>query len=91
MDEYINIEKYRSISARLRQLEAELDSARTTMSSIMGFVADAWQSNAGDAFLETSDWTAKDIERLRFEMEELAAELDIRGVLQNCNAEPPTI
>ena len=80
MDEiYIDVEKYRSIAARLRQLAADLDSARSNMSAIMGFVGDAWQGGAADAFLETSDWTAKDIERLRFEMEDLAADLDTKA------------
>ena len=76
---YIDAEKYRSMAVRLRQLAADLGTVRVNMSAIMGFVGDAWQSGASDAFLETSDWTAKDIERLRAEMEDLAADLDAKA------------
>jgi len=75
-DIYIDREKYRSAAAALRQMAADLDDSRRSMAANMGFVGDAWQGAASDAFLESNEWTLKDIERLRFDMENFASDLD---------------
>lgn len=77
MDEiYIDCEKHKQVSRTLRRLANDLSSSRTNLLSIAGFVGDAWQGAASDAFLEADEWAAKDMERLRLEIEELADDID---------------
>ena len=73
---YIDCEKYRQASRTLRRLADDLGNSRASLSAIVGFVGDVWQGAAADAFLEANEWTAKDIERLRLDLEELAADIN---------------
>jgi WXG100 family type VII secretion target len=73
---YIDCEKHKRVSSTLRRLADDLGSSRTNLSAAAGFVGDAWQGAASDAFLEANEWTAKDIDRLRLEMEDLADDID---------------
>jgi len=72
-DVYLDIEKYRRIAADLRQMAADISINRSSMTALMGFVGDAWQGTAADAFIEASEWSLKEIDRLRFDIEELAS------------------
>jgi WXG100 family type VII secretion target len=77
MDEiYIDCEKYRQLARKLRKLSGDLDDARSNLSSVSGFVGDVWQGAAAGAFLESGDPAGRDIERLRMETEDLAADAD---------------
>jgi len=75
-DIYMDIEKYRSTVAALRRISANLGDNRANMTYLMGFVGDVWQGAASDAFLEANEWTVKDIERLRFDIEDLATNIE---------------
>lgn len=75
-DIYLKIEKYRYAAAELRRMADDLGDSRLSMTGLMGFIGDAWQGTAADVFLESSEWTVKDIERLRFDLEDLAANID---------------
>ncbi|MDR2355900.1 MAG: WXG100 family type VII secretion target [Clostridiales Family XIII bacterium] len=73
---YIDCERYRNAARLLRELSGETEAARTRLISAAGFVGDAWQGASAGAFLETNEWTAKDLERLRVETEDLASDID---------------
>lgn len=75
-DILIDYEKQRVAIARLRKLSEELSAAQASLTAIWGQVGGAWQGIASDAFLETGEWTAKDLQRLRFEMEDLARDIE---------------
>jgi len=70
------MEKIFHAIAMLRKLSGDIRSARSSLSAILGQVGDAWQGAASDAFLETNEWTVKDMECLRFEMEDLAGQIE---------------
>ena len=74
----VNIEKCRAAANKLHSLAAELGNLRENTGNLLGFVGDVWQGEAADAFLEAKGWTAKDIERLRFDMEDLAADIEAK-------------
>jgi WXG100 family type VII secretion target len=73
---YIDCEKHRQASQALKRLANDLGDSRASLSSAAGFVGDAWQGAAADAFLENNEWAAKDMGRLRLDLEELAADID---------------
>ena len=75
---FIDIEKYRMTATKLHNLATELGGLRADIDSALGFVGDAWQGEASDAFMEAKGWTVKDIERLRFDMEDLAADIEAK-------------
>ena len=77
-ENYVSIEKYRAAANKLHNLAAELGSLREDIETALGFVGDVWQGEAADAFMEAKGWTAKDIERLRFDMEDLAADIEAK-------------
>ena len=77
-ESFINIEKYRATANRLHNLAAELGNLRESKGNLLGFVGDVWQGEAADTFLEAKSWTTKDIERLRFDMEDLAADIEAK-------------
>jgi len=79
-DIYMDIEQYRHAVAKLRQMLVDLDDSHIRMTSLMGFVGDAWQSAASDAFLEVNEWTVKDIEQLRFNIESLASDIEVAAM-----------
>ena len=73
---YFDCEKHRQASQTLKRLANDFGASRSSLSSAVGFVGDAWQGAAADAFIEANEWTAKDIERLRLDLEELAKDID---------------
>ena len=73
---FIDSEKHRQASHKLKRLANDLSNTRTSLSSVASFVGDAWQGDASDTFHESSEWPAKDIDRLRLDIEELAADID---------------
>jgi len=75
-DIFVDIENYRHAAAVLRRMSANLDDNRSNMAAIMGFVGDVWQGTASDAFIESNEWIVKDIDRLRLDIEDLAANLE---------------
>ncbi|MDR1299496.1 MAG: WXG100 family type VII secretion target [Oscillospiraceae bacterium] len=77
---YIDTEAYGQLALKLRGLSEDLGAARSAAASAAGFVGDTWQGDASDAFLESNAWTAKGIDRLRTEMEDLAADIAAAAV-----------
>ena len=73
---YIDCEKHRQASQTLKRLAKDLGGSRAGITAAAGFVGDVWQGAAAGAFIETNEWVAKDIERLRLDLEELAADID---------------
>ena len=73
---YIDKEKHKKASLTLKRLSSDLSNAHANLINVVGMVGDAWQGEASDTFLETSEWPAKDMERLRLDLEELAADID---------------
>ena len=76
MDTPMDKESMLRLIGTLRKLSGDVSSARTSLSAVLGQVGDAWQGPASAVFLETNTWTVKDMERLRFEMEDLAGEIE---------------
>ncbi len=75
---YIDCEKHKQASYALRRLASDLCATRDGLASVLGFVGDAWQGGASDAFLDANEWTTKEMERLRLELEDLANDIDAR-------------
>ena len=73
---FIDCEKHRNASQTLKLLANDLINTRTDLFHIAGMIGDAWKGEASDTFLESSEWPAKDIDHLRLDLEELAADID---------------
>ena len=70
------IENLRQSASNLRRMSIEISEGRTGLTSIMGQIGDVWQGTAADAFLESNEWVVKDMDKLRFRLDDLAAAMD---------------
>ena len=73
---YMDIEKFRNAAEKLRKISIDLGNVEKSMAAIMGSIGDFWQGFASDAFLEVNNWTIKEMESLRFDMEDLVSDIE---------------
>ena len=74
-ENYVEAEVCRRAIETLHKLAADIGPIRTSLMSVLGAIGDVWQGAAADAFLETSEWTVKDMDKMRTEIENLAKEI----------------